>query len=300
MGHLMIEIDKINPDQPVLIYGPTASGKSGLALQIAEAQGGVIVNADALQVYKGWPVLTAQPPAADLARAPHYLYSHLAFDAPYSVGDWLRDVAPFLDGPRPIIVGGTGLYFSALTEGLAEIPPTPADVRTEADLIPLPDLIADLDAETASGIDLLNRARVQRAWEVQRTTGRSIRDWQANTPPPLVPLDACSALVLTPDVAWLNARIEQRFEMMMTDGALEEARAIEPNWDLSAPSSKAIGAREMIQLLREEITPDSAREAIIVATRQYAKRQRTWGRSRMKGWTQVALPDVAANTLSTK
>ncbi|MBU2993201.1 tRNA (adenosine(37)-N6)-dimethylallyltransferase MiaA [Octadecabacter sp. B2R22] len=289
----MFDLTKIDPDKPVLIYGPTASGKSGLALQIAEAQGGVIVNADALQIYQGWPILTAQPPAEDMARAPHHLYNHLPYDAPYSVGDWLRDVTPFLKGVRPIIVGGTGLYFTALTEGLADIPPTPPNVRAEADAIALPDLIAGLDADTANGIDLNNRARVQRAWEVQQATGRSIRKWQADTPPPLLQLEDCTALALMPDVDWLNARIEQRFEMMMDAGAIAEAEAMLPKWDPHAPSSKAIGAQEMVQLLNGEITTDSAREAIIVATRRYAKRQRTWLRSRMKRWQILPLPDVA-------
>ena len=299
MGHLMIELSKIDAEKPVLIYGPTASGKSGLALQIAEQQGGVIINGDALQVYQGWPILTAQPPGEDLERAPHHLYSHLRYDAPYSVGDWLRDVKPYLNGARPIIVGGTGLYFSALTEGLADIPPTPEAVRRDADTIPLPELVASLDAETAAGIDLNNRARVQRAYEVQAATGRSIRDWQAETPPPLVPLKECTALALMPDVDWLNARIAQRFDLMMDAGALREAEAMLPNWDETAPSSKAIGAREMIQLLNGEITPDSAREAIIVATRQYAKRQRTWLRSRMKRWQIVPLPDMGDPNFST-
>ncbi len=291
----MIDLTKIDPDLPVLIYGPTASGKSGLALEIAESQGGVIVNADALQVYQGWPILTAQPPAEDLSQVPHHLYGHLPFDAPYSVGDWLRDVTPFLTGtgPRPIIVGGTGLYFTALTEGLANIPATPADVRTRADAIPLPDLIADLDDDTAQAIDLNNRARVQRAWEVQTATGRSIRAWQADTPPPLLPLEACTPLALMPEVDWLGTRIAQRFDLMMDMGALGEAETMKPVWDPSAPSSKAIGAAEMIQLLDGNLSIDSARNAIIIATRQYAKRQRTWLRSRMKRWQQIALPDLA-------
>jgi tRNA dimethylallyltransferase len=291
MGHVMIELSKIDPAKPVLIYGPTASGKSGLALRIAEAQGGVIVNADALQVYQGWPILTAQPPATDLARAPHHLYGHLAFDAPYSVGDWLRDVTPFLD-QRPIIVGGTGLYFAALTEGLADIPPTPPEVRKQADNTILADLVRALDQVTAAGIDLNNRARVQRAWEVQTTTGRSIKDWQDDTPPPMLALDDCAAFALMPDVDWLNARIAQRFDIMMDAGATAEAEAMWPRWDPLAPSSKAIGAQEMIQMLHGEITADSAKDAIITATRQYAKRQRTWGRSRMKRWENIVLPDV--------
>lgn len=291
----MLDYYEIDPEKPVLIYGPTASGKSGLALDIARAQGRMIVNADALQVYQGWPILTAQPPAGDLAAAPHHLYGTLAYNAPYSVGDWLRDVAPFLP-QNPIIVGGTGLYFTALTEGLADIPPTPASVRATADAIPLPDLIADLDDDTAGGIDLNNRARVQRAWEVQTTTGRSIRDWQAATPPALIPLEGCTALCLMPQVDWLNARIAQRFDMMMDAGALDEACAIRPQWDPAAPSSKAIGADEMMALLAGELSADSARDAIIIATRQYAKRQRTWARARMNRWHQMPLPDVGIHS----
>ena len=129
----MISIDSISPERPVLIAGPTASGKSALALRIAEAQGGVIVNADALQVYEGWRILTARPTLEDEAKAPHLLYGHVPFEAEYSVGDWLRAVRPLLSGAaRPIIVGGTGLYFRALTEGLAEIPAIPPEVRHRA------------------------------------------------------------------------------------------------------------------------------------------------------------------------
>ncbi|MEL6959699.1 MAG: tRNA (adenosine(37)-N6)-dimethylallyltransferase MiaA [Pseudomonadota bacterium] len=293
----MIELSEISSDRPVLIFGPTATGKSGLALRIAAAQGGVIVNADALQVYQGWKVLSAQPTAEDCATAAHLLYGHLPFGAPYSVGDWLREVTPILEthkagGPRPIIVGGTGLNFTALTEGLADIPATPAKVRAEANAIPLPQLIADLDAKTADGLDLQNRARVQRAWEVQRSTGRSIRHWQDSTPPPLLPLSDCTAMALTPDVDWLNDRIARRFDLMMQAGAADEARAMLPRWDPAAPSSKTIGAAEMIAFVQGQIGSDSLKEAVIVATRQYAKRQRTWLRSRMKGWRHVALPDV--------
>ena len=221
------DISTIAKDEPVLIAGPTASGKSALALRIAESQGGIIVNADALQVFAGWRVLTARPDDADLRIAPHHLYGHVPLEADYSVGHWLREVTPFLShGPLPIIVGGTGLYFTALTEGLAEIPPTPTSVRARGDAMSLPDLLADLDHATTSAIDVQNRARVQRAWEVQTTTGRSIRDWQDNTPPPLLPLAACTALALMPEVDWLNGRIEQRFDMMMKAGARAEAEAI--------------------------------------------------------------------------
>ena len=293
----MFEIDKIPDNQPILIAGPTASGKSGLALAIAEAQGGVIVNADALQVFDCWTVLSARPPAADLARARHVLYGHVPWDASYSAGHWLRDVAPVLSGPdRPIIVGGTGLNFAALTEGLAQIPATPPEVRAEADTLPLPDLIAALDPETSAKLDLNNRMRVQRAWEVQRATGRSIAAWQAETPPPLLPLDRVTPLVLEPDKDWLTKRIARRFRLMLDEGALEEARAMLERWNPALPSAKAIGAPQLIAHLRGEMTLDEAEQAAVISTRQYAKRQRTWFRGRMKAWHKIDPASLDAET----
>ena len=169
---MLSALPPIPADRPVLIAGPTASGKSALAAAIAAEQGGVIVNADALQVFDGWRILTARPTAEEEARLPHALYGHVPVDGAYSVGHWLRDVQPYLAGAvRPIIVGGTGLYFSALTGGLAEIPATPPEVRAEADGMALDALRAGLDPETLARIDVQNRARVQRAWEVQRATG---------------------------------------------------------------------------------------------------------------------------------
>lgn len=283
----------LDPARPVLIAGPTASGKSALALAVAESGGGVVVNADALQVYADWRVLTARPSPDEEARAPHALYGHVGRDQTYSVGHWLRDVAPMLGGARPIITGGTGLYFSALTEGLAEIPATPAEIRTEANAIPLPDLVAGLDAASAARIDLLNRARVQRAWEVLRATGRGIAEWQADTPAPLLPLDQAQPLVLRPEPAWLNARIARRFDAMLEAGALDEARAALPHWTPEAPWARAIGAPELIAHLRGETDLATAREAAIIASRQYAKRQRSWFRNRMREWREI---DPAAPT----
>ena len=283
------QLPEIPADRPVLIAGPTASGKSALALHIAETHGGVIVNADALQVFDGWNILTARPPALDLAQAPHHLYGHVPFDAAYSVGHWLRDVAPFLKGVRPIIVGGTGLYFRALCEGLAEIPTTPDIVRKRGDEMPLSDLLAGLDAVTIERIDTANRARVQRAWEVLQSTGRSIADWQDTTPPPLLPIEQAVPLVLRPDADWLNDRIERRFDIMISQGAVAEARAMLPNWDAAHQSSKAIGAPELIAHLRGELTLTQARDAAVTASRQYGKRQRTWFRTRMKRWTTMTL-----------
>ncbi|MBB3710868.1 tRNA dimethylallyltransferase [Limimaricola variabilis] len=284
----------LDPARPVLIAGPTASGKSALALAIAETGGGVVVNADALQVYADWRVLSARPSAEEEARAPHALYGHVGRETTYSVGHWLREVAPLLDGPRPIVVGGTGLYFSALTEGLAEIPATPPGIRAQADAIALPDLVAGLDAETRGRIDLANRARVQRAWEVLRATGRGIAAWQADTPPPLLPLSRAQPIVLRPDPAWLNARIARRFDAMLQEGALDEARAALPHWQPAAPWARAIGAPELVAHLRGETDLATAREAAIIASRQYAKRQRSWFRSRMGEWRGLDPAEITA------
>ncbi len=276
------------PDLPVLIAGPTASGKSALALEIAQAAGGVIVNADASQVYACWRVLTARPDAEEEARAPHLLYGHVQPGAAYSTGHWLREIAPILKGPeRPIVVGGTGLYFRALTEGLADIPPTPAEVRAEADTLPLDILLAGIDARTAAGIDQVNRARVQRAWEVQRATGRSLSDWQAETGAPMLPLAACLPLVFDVDRDWLNARIARRFDQMIAGGALEEVAAVRPVYDPALPAHRAIGVPELLAHLDGRMTLEQARDAAVVATRQFAKRQRTWFRSRMGDWQRV-------------
>nr|WP_288942644.1 tRNA (adenosine(37)-N6)-dimethylallyltransferase MiaA [uncultured Roseovarius sp.] len=288
----MNTLPDIPPDRPVLIAGPTASGKSALALRIAAQSGGVIVNADAIQVFDNWRILTARPSPEDEAQAPHALYGHVPGDADYSVGHWLRDVAPLLQGgARPIIVGGTGLYFSALTEGLADIPATPETVRTDANERMAQDgieaLLAEIDAATRARIDTRNPMRVQRAWEVLQTTGRGLADWQDDTPPPLLPLPECTALVVEADKDWLNARIARRFDRMLDQGALEEARANLPGWTPSLLSAKAIGAPELIAHLRGEMTLDQASEAATIATRQFAKRQRTWFRSRMRAWQTI-------------
>ena len=295
MGKALTLLDEIDSCRPVLIAGPTASGKSALALEIAERQGGVIVNADALQVWAPWRILTARPTVSEEARAPHRLYGHVAPGADYSVGHWLREVAPLLAGPeRVIIVGGTGLYLTAVTEGLAEIPPVPAEVRAEADLRmaeegPAP-MLAELDRVTAARIDGLNPARVQRAWEVQRATGRVLAAWQDDTAPPLLPLDRAQPIVMAPDRDWLARRIDQRFDRMLAEGAMDEVRAVLPYWDPVALWAKAIGAPELVANLCGTMTLDAARAAAQAASRQYAKRQRTWFRSRMRAWKPLLLP----------
>jgi tRNA dimethylallyltransferase len=279
------------PDRPILIAGPTASGKSALALTLAETLGGVVVNADALQVYDGWRILTARPTPEEEARVPHALYGHLPLDAPYSVGGWLDDLAPLLAGPRrPIITGGTGLYFTALTRGLAAIPPVPPDIRTQADALPLAALVEALDAPTRARLDIRNRARVQRAWEVLAATGRPLAVWQEATPAPRLPLASVTAIVLTPEVTWLDACIAARFDAMLAGGVLDEARSLLPRWNPGHLSSRAIGAADLIAHLRGEMTIAEARAAAITASRQYAKRQRTWFRNRLAGWTPLVMP----------
>ncbi len=295
-------IADLDPARPVLIAGPTASGKSALAVAIAQAQGRAVVNADALQVFAGWPVLTAQPDAADRARAPHHLYGHVPFDGSYSVGAWLADVTPLLaQRPAPVIVGGTGLYLSALTDGLAAIPPTDPDIRAEADARMASQgraaLLADLDPVTRARIDPMNPARVQRAWEVQRQTGRGIALWQDDTGPPLVPPGAAHLIQIAAPPPVLTPRIAARFAAMLDRGALIEARAMAPRWDPGLQSSRAIGAADLIALVRGDTTAAAATEAAIVATRQYAKRQRTWFRRRMAGWPVCAIHDAHRATM---
>lgn len=283
--------DRLPPipdDKPVLIAGPTASGKSELALQIAERLGGVIVNADASQVYDCWRIISARPSPQEEARANHLLYGHVPFDQTYSAGHWLREVTPLLTGgQRPIIVGGTGLYFTTLTEGMADIPATPPEVRAKADQIPLAELIRDVDARTLQKLDLNNRARVQRAWEVLTATGRPLADWQDETPAPVLDLAGAVPIVFETDKDWLSDRINRRFDLMLDMGALDEVAAMQDRYDPILPAFKAIGVPELTAYLKGQMTLDQARDRATIATRQFAKRQRTWFRARMKLWHSV-------------
>lgn len=292
-------LPQIARDRPVLIAGPTASGKSALALRIARDQGGVIVNADAIQVYANWRILTARPSEQDEEQAPHLLYGHVAGDRPYSVGQWLRDLEPILRGRnRPIIVGGTGLYFTALTEGLADIPATTPEVRALADahlrVAGLASMVAELDPASRARIDTANPMRVQRAWEVLHMTGRGIAGWQDDTPPPLLPLSCTVPILFDLPKEVLNARIAKRFQAMLDQGALSETRVNEPGWSPALPSAKAIGAAELIAHIRGEMALPDAQERATIATRQFAKRQRTWFRARMSVWHRHTPESVRA------
>ncbi|MBS0565516.1 MAG: tRNA (adenosine(37)-N6)-dimethylallyltransferase MiaA [Proteobacteria bacterium] len=289
------QIVDIPADRPVLIAGPTASGKSALALAIAEAQERVIVNADALQVWSCWRILSARPTAAEEARAPHFLFGHRAPGQDYSVGHWLREVAELLAlHPRPVIVGGTGLYLTALTEGLSDIPPTPAAIRAEADGRLSGEgaarLLAELDAPTRARIDPLNPVRIQRAWEVLRTTGRGLAAWQAETGPPLIPEGSATRLRIDAGRDWLAERIDRRLDAMIAGGALDEVRAVLPLWSPAALWARAIGAPELVAYMQGVMPLEDAISSAKAASRQYAKRQRTWLRRRMAGWQAVPRP----------
>ena len=279
-------------EKPILLVGPTASGKSKIAMSLAIKLGRHIVNADSIQVYSNWRILTARPTIKDEEIIPHHLYGHKAPDEEYSVGHWLRDLSNILTtNKKVIIVGGTGLYFSALTGGLANIP----KISDETKIISkkrflkygIQDLLKDLDKETLESIDINNQMRVIRAWEVLKETGKSLNKWQSKTGSPILPLTKCQPLVINPDKNDLDKKIKIRFEEMVKMGALDEARKNLDMWNQDIIASKAIGASELISYLKNEISLDEAITNASIATRQYAKRQRTWIKARMKQWDDV-------------
>ena len=283
-----------NKNTPILIAGQTASGKSDLAFQIAEKLDGTIINADAIQVFSNWRILTARPSAEDEAKIKHKLYGHVDGDSDYSVGTWLKQIKKILSGTsKPIIVGGTGLYFSALSEGLVDIPEIPKKIRLEADSRisknGLESLIKEIDKETARKIDLNNPRRVQRAWEVLISTGRGLNSWHNEKSKPILNLNQCKTILVDGEVSSFNKRITKRFDQMMEQGLIREGENNLENWNETFPSSKAIGARELIAHLQNKITVDELKEQILIATRQYAKRQRTWFRSKMKTWEKYII-----------
>ena len=279
-------------EKPILLVGPTASGKSKIAMSLAIKLGRHIVNADSLQVYSNWRILTARPTIKDEEIIPHHLYGHKAPDEEYSVGHWLRDLSNILStNKKVIIVGGTGLYFSALTDGLANIPKISDETRIigKKRLLKygIQDLLKDLDRETTESIDINNQMRVIRAWEVFKETGKSLKKWQNKTGTPILPLIKCQPLVINPNKNDLDKKIRARFKEMIKMGALDEARKNLDMWNQGLIASKAIGASELISYLKNEITLEEAITTASIATRQYAKRQRTWIKARMKQWSDV-------------
>ena len=278
-------LNSLDTEKPILIAGPTASGKSNLALTIANKLGGIIVNADSMQVLNCWKILSARPSTQDLLDANHFLYGHIGINDLYSTGHWLRDLKKVLKTPhRPIIVGGTGLYFNALLNGLAEIPEIKDSVKEIANELELEDMVQALDEQVKAKIDLKNRARVQRAWEVQEATGESLVHWQSKTPPPLMQLGEVNTVLIDIPKTELELNITKRFDQMLELGVLDEVKAMEADWDPKKVFAKAIGAPQLMSYLKKETDLRVARENSIIASRQYAKRQRTFFKKNMKEW----------------
>lgn len=279
------------PKRALLIAGPTASGKSALALRLAAERGGVIINADALQVYRDLRILSARPSSDEEAQRPHRLYGHVASEQPYSVATWAAEARREIEtawstGLLPVITGGTGLYFRALEQGLAPVPQIPDDVRTRWRSF-RGDLHAELaarDRAMASRLGPADRQRLTRALEVIDATGRSLLDWQRDGEHD-APLAGAEVERIFLDVprADLHARADARFDAMMAAGALEEAHALK-HLDPMLPVMKAIGLPELISHLKGEISLAEATTRAKAATRQYIKRQTTWWRGQMKHW----------------
>ncbi|WP_375451911.1 tRNA (adenosine(37)-N6)-dimethylallyltransferase MiaA [uncultured Devosia sp.] len=279
----------------VLIAGPTASGKSALALALAAEGDAVIVNADAMQVYDTLAVVTARPGAADLAGAEHRLYGTAPAGERFSTGRWLEAVGAVINetaGRKLIFVGGTGLYFDALIHGFAEIPPVPAEialaVEEEVQALDGAERLALLqreDPDTAARLKVADPQRVIRALAVKRATGRTISSFQDAPQAGMLDFWTIERVVLDPDRAVLRQRIARRFEAMFEGGAVAEVEALlQQGLDASLPAMKAIGVPEISAWLEGRITREEALRLAITATHQYAKRQRTWFGNRMGDW----------------
>lgn len=278
----------------ILIAGPTASGKSALALDLAERHDGIVVNADSMQVYSILDLLTARPGPTELARARHELYGHIHPSRSYSTGAWLRDVGRLagsgaFEGKVPIFVGGTGLYFRALVDGLSEMPEIPAQIRNrwreelaQSGAERLHRLLLEKDRESGEAVRASDGQRIVRALEVLEASGRSIRAWQAERGTPLVDRSSARFFVIRPNRRVLVKRIDDRFDRMIEHGALAEVTELAAlKLPPSLPAMKAIGFRELHAALDGRMDMAEAIERTKIATRQYAKRQTTWFRHQL-------------------
>lgn len=296
--------------EAVLIAGPTASGKSALALELALATGGVVINADSMQVYRDLRIITARPTGADEALVPHRLYGHVDAAVNFSAGAWVADAAKALEeakaqGRLPIFIGGTGLYFKALTAGLSVVPPIPAevrgDVRARLERNGVEALHAELarrDPRAAERLNLRDRTRIARALEVVEATSRSLLDWHREGQPPLLPRDSFRAVFLAPERDELYARIDARFDAMLGAGALREVeRLAARNLDPLLPAMKAHGVPALIRHLRGELRLEDAAVIGRADTRHYAKRQFTWFRHQLPEFEWVK-PEEARGWLA--
>jgi tRNA dimethylallyltransferase len=299
----------------ILLAGPTASGKSALALALAEKFGGTIINADSMQVYRDLRLITARPSVEEERRMPHCLYGHIDAAENYSVGAWRSEAAAELATAerqsRPaIVVGGTGLYFNALTRGLTAMPPIPKQIRDDVrarlksdGAAALHDELKRLDPQAAARLNRGDRARISRALEVMLATGRSILDWHADVKPDGPDSLPAVRVFLSPERDELARRIDARFDAMIDAGAIEEVRALMARYlDPSLPAMKAHGVPWLIRHLSGEITLEQAIEGAKRDTRQYTKRQATWFRNQLPEFAWVdpekALAAVEAQFLA--
>ncbi|MFL6729786.1 MAG: tRNA (adenosine(37)-N6)-dimethylallyltransferase MiaA [Sphingomicrobium sp.] len=276
----------VRPNPPLaLIAGPTASGKSALALALAERAGGVVVNADSAQVYRDLPVLSAAPTAADRARAEHRLFGFLDGATPFSAADWAeRAKAEVADihaaGRLPILVGGTGLYLRTLLDGIAPVPPIDPAIRSEVRHNPVEAnraRLEELDSEAAQRLNPGDTARIARALEVILSTGKPLAEWQGERTGGIGNAVDLRPLILLPPRGWLYARCDDRFARMIAQGAVEEVNALlDRRLDPNLPVMRAIGVREIASYVKGQGTLAEAVAAGQQATRQYAKRQYTW------------------------
>jgi tRNA dimethylallyltransferase len=285
----------------ILITGPTASGKSALAVQLAQACNGVVINADSMQVYDTLRVLTARPAEDEMGGIAHHLYGHVPATRAYSTGDWLRDVTALLvaireDGKLPVFVGGTGLYFKALTGGLSDMPEIPQEIRCDVRLRlktegpeALHSELAGKDAAVAASLEPKDGQRIVRALEVLQATGRSIGEFQGRQGPMVIDPARSRKFVVLPDRTVLHERINRRFEAMLDQGAIDEVgalMALDPAPDL--PVMKAIGVREIGDMVAGAMSREDVVERSSALTRQYAKRQMTWFRNQMDAsWERI-------------
>lgn len=285
---------------PVLIAGPTASGKSALALALAERLGGVVINADSMQVYRELRILTARPSDDDEARAPHALYGHVAAGEHYSAGRFVKDAALAIadaqrQGRVPVIVGGTGLYFKALLEGLAPVPAIDPAVRAhwrnEAERVGAPGLHAILSARdplTAARLRPSDTQRLVRALEVFDSTGQPLAEWQTQKGAPVVDAAAALKFVVRSDRETLHAKAAARFLTMVHGGALDEVRALNAQaLDPALPAMRALGVRPLTAFLQGSVSQAAAIAQGQSETRQYIKRQETWLNRNMISWNAI-------------
>lgn len=282
----------------ILIGGPTASGKSRLALDMAKDKDGIVINADSQQLYADMDVLSARPPAEDEAMAPHRLYGVADAAEAWSVGKWSRAALDEITrahamGKAAILVGGTGLYFNALTKGLADIPPVPAEVRdvVEQEYVTVGEesfrqTLRTIDAVSEAKIFPSDRQRLIRALSVHRATGQSLSDYINKTQPLLAP-DSWTGIVVAPERDALYANCDRRVDIMMQTGAVEEVKALMARGlDIALPAMKAVGLREIAAWLNGSLTREQAVADMKQATRNYAKRQLTWFRNQQSDWAR--------------